>query len=338
MKREATVLACATLLASYWLTGCRKQAMADEAWAASPPVAVPLPDAVEDGDRTGPAATGLADKGVFDELTGQVVLGLVAGLDPAKSSLVADRENHTLTLYSGAVAVKTYAATTELVAGTQGAFGDLEEQLGLSGKDSAELAGATWPGTPVTVLTGPHDRDADLDGIPDQVDVLVGALKCAINGASYDGGFAKIAYPLGDVDPHKGCCTDVVIRSMRNAGLDLQELIHGDILARPWAYPHVDEPSTHIDHRRVKNMVVYMRKHMDALCTDAMDATCRFMPGDVVFFDTLAKKGPDHVGIVSWETDDAGLLMVINNWTTGHTTAPMDLLSWCPVTDHLRLK
>lgn len=210
--------------------------------------------------------------------------------------------------------------------------------IALRDEDVIEIYDVVQPGTSVTVRAGPHPDlpDADSDGIPDQVDILLGALKAALNGASYDGGYQKIAYPMGDVDPAKGCCTDVIIRSFRNAGIDLQERIHEDIVAHAKAYPHVDEPNTDIDHRRVRNMVIYMDEHMKSLCTDPSDDACTFLPGDVVLFDTLPRKGPDHVGIVSFKTDDDGLPLVVNNWTTGTTTAHMDLLSWCPVTHHFR--
>ncbi len=210
--------------------------------------------------------------------------------------------------------------------------------IAMRDEDAVQVYGAVELGTPVAVRAGPHADlpDADADGIPDQADILLGALKAALNGASYDAGFEKIAYPLGDVDPSKGCCTDVVIRAFRNAGMDLQVLIHEDILARPKAYAHVAKPSTHIDHRRVRNLVIYMGKHLASLCTGAADGSCTFLPGDVVFFDTLPKKGPDHVGIVSWRTNGDGVPLVVNNWTTGTTTSHMDLLSWCPVTHHFR--
>jgi len=55
-----------------------------------------------------------------------------------------------------------------------------------------------------------------------------------------------------------------------------------------------------------------------------------------VLFDTLPKAGPDHIGVVSPNTDENGLPLVINNWTYGAVTDEMDLLSWCTVTHHFR--
>ena len=89
---------------------------------------------------------------------------------------------------------------------------------------------------------------------------------------------------------------------------------------------------------RFPNMLVYMKKHYLAVDTDLEGDVCHWLPGDLVFFDTLPKKGPDHVGIVSWSLDEGGLPVVINNWTWGYSTGEMDLLSWVEVTHHYRLK
>ena len=174
-------------------------------------------------------------------------------------------------------------------------------------------------------------QDRDRDGIPNQVDVSLGAVKADLNDASYDGAFQRIGYPNGDVPRSKGVCTDVVIRAFRNAGLDLQQEIHRHIAAHPEAYPNITNPSTHIDHRRVKNMLVYMKSAFRKLPIDG-----KFLPGDVVFFDTLPKSGPDHVGIVSSRTGQSGHPLIINNWTDGAVTDAMDLLLFVPVTHHFR--
>jgi len=180
-------------------------------------------------------------------------------------------------------------------------------------------------------------RDRDRDGIPDQLDVLLGALKAALNGASYDTSYRRIPFPMGDVPREVGCCSDVVVRALRNAGLDLQALLQRDIARRPSAYPHVTAPNPSIDHRRVRNLLVFMRRHLTALRTD-VSSPSGWLPGDIVLFDTLPKAGPDHIGIISSNMAHSGMPMVINNWTWGSATAEMDLLPWCPVTHHFRLR
>lgn len=186
-------------------------------------------------------------------------------------------------------------------------------------------------------MPGEASGDLDSDGIPDQLDVLLGALKAVLNGASYDTGYHRIPFPMGDVPREIGCCSDVVIRALRNAGIDLQTVVQRDIANRPRAYPHVPSPNPSIDHRRVRNLVVYMKKHFRRLDTDVSSAS-GWLPGDIVLFDTLPKAGPDHIGVISSTTGDGGLPLVINNWTWGSTTSEMELLSWCPVTHHFRVR
>ncbi|MCP4680466.1 MAG: DUF1287 domain-containing protein [Deltaproteobacteria bacterium] len=210
--------------------------------------------------------------------------------------------------------------------------------IALRDEDVIEIYDLVRPGTVVSVreVASPGPRDSDGDGIPDQVDAAVGALKTALNGAAYDDAYQKIGYPRGDVDRKKGVCTDVIIRALRNAGIDLQSEMQRDIKARPKAYRHISKPNANIDHRRVRNMLVYMKRHFKSLPTDTTDASS-WLPGDVALFDTLPKNGPDHIGIISPSLGNDGLPLVVNNWTWGSTTGEMDLLSWCPVTHHFRV-
>jgi hypothetical protein len=189
-----------------------------------------------------------------------------------------------------------------------------------------------------TALTRGQSRDRDGDGIPDALDVLRGAKKALLNAASYDTSFHAIPYPNGDVPRDKEACSDVVIRALRNAGIDLQREIAEDIRKRPKAYPGVVAQKTSIDHRRVRNQVVWLARHLKRLGTEVDAARPEaWMPGDIALFDTLSKPGPDHIGIVSDAIGPSGLPLVINNWTFGSTTAEMDLLAFVPVTDHFRM-
>lgn len=206
--------------------------------------------------------------------------------------------------------------------------------IALRDDDAKEIYSVVKVGTLVHISSSSSPNiDKDADGIPNQVDVIAGAVKTDLNDASYDGSYQTIAYPNGDVSRKKGVCTDVVIRAFRNAGIDLQLEMHKDILAHPSAYAHISKPSTNIDHRRVKNMVIYMKRHFASLPIDS-----DFLPGDIALFDTLPKKGADHIGIVSDTMGPNKFLMVINNWTDGAVTDKMDLLSWLPITHHFRLK
>ena len=53
----------------------------------------------------------------------------------------------------------------------------------------------------------------------------------------YAPSYIRITYPMGDVDPKTGVCTDVIIRAYRNLGIDLQKEVHEDMKANFDKYP-----------------------------------------------------------------------------------------------------
>jgi len=55
------------------------------------------------------------------------------------------------------------------------------------------------------------------------------AIERTTHRVHYDGAYRAIDYPNGDVPAHIGVCTDVVIRSFRAIGTDLQVLVHEDM-------------------------------------------------------------------------------------------------------------
>ena len=80
---------------------------------------------------------------------------------------------------------------------------------------------------------------------------------------SYDPNYTKLKYPGGDLPRSTGVCADVVIRAGRDGlGLDLQKLVHQDMVKDFDAYParkvwKSKRPDTNIDHRRVLNLETY---------------------------------------------------------------------------------
>jgi uncharacterized protein YijF (DUF1287 family) len=271
---------------------------------------------------------GVADKGIWPDLDPEVHLDLPAGLTRDRVTATVDREHHVLVLYADAFPVKAYPL------GDDGALARPADQK--------ELA---------PILTRAHTRDLaddaaarawgdrDDDGIPDPLDTLIGADKTALNADAYTEGYVSMSYPNGDVPRTMGVCTDVVVRAMRNAGLDLQKALHEDIARAPRAYPMIKgkgDPS--IDQRRVATILPYFKRHLQAHTPRLDDPNDPYRPGDVIFMDTFpSRSGPDHIGIVSNHVDDQGLPLVINNWTDGTVTAEMDLLTFVPVTHRFRL-
>ena len=107
-------------------------------------------------------------------------------------------------------------------------------------------------------------------------------------GTVYDANYVAIPYPGGDVPKDRGACSDVVVRALRNAGVDLQQLIHEDMLRKNDAYPHLNaslEPDANIDHRRCQIQMRYFERHGVRL-TNEVSPTTRdeWQPGDIVYW------------------------------------------------------
>lgn len=254
----------------------------------------------------------VVDRGIYAELSAQVEAGLSAVPPRAGDTLRIDTARGLATLYLGDDPQKVYRYPLD---------------------DAARRELATLATSPREVHRAPSaDEDHDGDGIVDRLDILRGAKKLLINRAAYHERYQTLPYPNGDVSRTEGVCTDTIIRSLRNAGLDLQRLVHEDILAARGSYPMVEKVDANINHRRVKTMRSWFLRHFRALPVDA-----DFQPGDVVFFDTFPNKsGAEHVGLVSDRAGSDGKLLIVNNWTDGAVDAEMPLLSFVPVTDHFR--
>jgi uncharacterized protein len=116
---------------------------------------------------------------------------------------------------------------------------------------------------------------------------------------SYNPAYVRLACPNGDVPRSTGICADVVIRACRDAlGLDLQKLVHEDMLRAFSAYPArrawgETTPDASIDHRRVLNLEAFWTRTHAARWT----ASDRAIAGDA-FPEPLA------VGdFVTWKID-----------------------------------
>ena len=177
---------------------------------------------------------------------------------------------------------------------------------------------------PVRTLTPPT---------PTAAKIVAGA-KAQI-GTAYDASYCTLAYPMGDVPPDRGACTDVVVRALRAAGYDLQPLVHED-MARHWnRYPHqwgLTRPDPNIDHRRVPNLAVFFQRHGQTLPNAVSPQTLsQWQPGDVVCWKMLGDH--DHIGVLSDKCDAAGTPFVIHN--IGQC-AEEDCLTRWPIAGHYR--
>lgn len=113
----------------------------------------------------------------------------------------------------------------------------------------------------------------------------------------YDGQYRAIAYPGGDVPNDTGVCTDVIIRSYRALGIDLQKEVHEEMKAHFQEFPDnwgLKKTDPNIDHRRVPNLQVFFKRRGTSLKVTRNPKDYR--PGDLVTW--LLDNNLPHIGIV----------------------------------------
>ena len=149
----------------------------------------------------------------------------------------------------------------------------------------------------------------------------------------YDPVYRRLDYPGGDVPIGTGVCTDVVIRALRQQGLDLQQMVHEDMRAHFSLYPRnwgLQRPDRNIDHRRVPNLMTWFRRQ--GLALEVSDKPVDYQAGDIVTWDL--GRGLTHIGIVSDRTSPAGVPLVLHN--IGRGTQEEDILFGFAITGHYR--
>ena len=152
----------------------------------------------------------------------------------------------------------------------------------------------------------------------------------------YNGAYFSIEYPNGDVPEHFGVCTDVIIRSYRKLGVDLQKLVHEDLKTNFSAYPteriwRQTVPDRNIDHRRVPNLQVFFKRFGSSLVVSKDKAD--YKPGDIVTW-SLPGNLP-HIGIVSdKKANRTGNPLIIHNIGAGPKID--DMLFDYVITGHYR--
>ena len=164
--------------------------------------------------------------------------------------------------------------------------------------------------------------------------LVAAALERTQHFVIYNGSYRKIAYPMGDVPEHFGVCTDVVIRSYRALGIDLQQLVHEDMRAHFDLYPKnwgMQKPDSNIDHRRVPNLQRFFSRYGKKLpiSQHAKD----YKPGDLVTW--MVGGSRPHIGIVTDKHKPGSKRpMIVHNIGWGPKLD--DMLFDYPITGHYR--
>ncbi len=169
--------------------------------------------------------------------------------------------------------------------------------------------------------------DYNKNGIDDYTDYLNG-LKDVVKenpkyiSKYYDGGYP----PLGE-----GVCTDVIWRSLKEAGYYLKDMINQDIKDSPESY-NIETPDQNIDFRRVNNQEVFFKRYAENLDTDITNIK-EFNIGDIVVFDNA-----DHIAMISDKRNARGIPYLIQNGSEEQKEKEEDRLEVTPmkVTGHYR--
>ncbi|MFO8085397.1 MAG: DUF1287 domain-containing protein [Desulfobacterales bacterium] len=167
-------------------------------------------------------------------------------------------------------------------------------------------------------------------------DLVKAALERTRHSVRYDGRYISIPYPGGDVPSNIGVCTDMIIRSYRKIGIDLQELVHLDMKSDFDAYPSrriwgLTKPDTNIDHRRVPNLQVFFsRKGEKLLVSSNADD---YEPGNIVTW--MLPDNLPHIGIVTDKIHPiSGNPLIVHNIGAGPKLE--DMLFSYPISGHYR--
>lgn len=148
--------------------------------------------------------------------------------------------------------------------------------------------------------------------LPAQANLLPAAFGLALAAAArdqtrdlviYNDKYRRIAYPMGDVQPLFGVCTDVVIRAYRALGIDLQQLVHES---------SVGGGDTSIEHRRTETLRRFFARYGEQLPPSTIAEN--FRPGDIVtYYRPQNRHSRSHIAIVSDVVAPSGRYMIIHN-------------------------
>jgi uncharacterized protein YijF (DUF1287 family) len=164
--------------------------------------------------------------------------------------------------------------------------------------------------------------------------IVKAALERTRHQVRYDGRYVSLDYPGGDVPADMGVCTDVVIRSYRSIGIDLQVLVHEDMRENFSEYPThwgLSGTDRNIDHRRVPNLQTFFVRNGESL--EVSDRPEGYLPGDIVTW--MLPGNLPHIGIVvSAQSSESGDPMIVHN--IGNGPVAEDILFRFPITGHFR--
>ena len=140
----------------------------------------------------------------------------------------------------------------------------------------------------------------------------------------YNPAYVRIAYPGGDVPWYTGVCTDVIVRSYRSLGIDLQVAVHK---------ARVGSGDTNIDHRRVNVLRRFFARKGKSLPVSKDPS--RYKPGDIVTMHLPeGRSSKTHIAIVTQHKSSSGIPLIVHN--RGYGVQLEDWLFARKITGHYR--
>jgi len=122
----------------------------------------------------------------------------------------------------------------------------------------------------------------------------------------------KAVFPNGDVNPKEGICADLIVRTLRYANIDLQQLVYQDVTSNKKQYG-VKTPDKYIDQRRVWILKTFFKRSRKwKKLTTKLKTPIDWQAGDIVIWD-IGSKVNKHIGIIGKKKRSDGYPYVIHN-------------------------
>ena len=186
------------------------------------------------------------------------------------------------------------------------------------------------------LVSSPSAFSDVLEGESFVTDIVQAALERTNHNVRYDGRYISIPYPNGDVPTNIGVCTDVIIRTYRTIGADLQKLVHEDMAANFEAYPSkriwgLNRTDKNIDHRRVPNLQAFLSRQGEELVISSKASD--YKAGNIVTW--MLPGNLPHIGLITNKISAlTGNPMVVHNIGAGPKLE--DMLFAYKITGHYR--
>ncbi|MEO1709207.1 MAG: DUF1287 domain-containing protein [Pseudomonadota bacterium] len=142
----------------------------------------------------------------------------------------------------------------------------------------------------------------------------------------YSAKYEALPYPMGDLSPMHGSCSDVVIRAYRALGFDLQEAVYK---------AKIGEGDKNIDHRRTNTLRTFFTIFGTEIPVSSFPEN--YKAGDIVtYYRPFSRVSRAHIGIVSHIIAPSGRPYLIHN--RGYGVQLEDALFVDRLTGHYRFQ